>query len=42
VVEIDRAAVTDMGVRIVERNLLAEGEVIRHDSELLAAAVLDI
>jgi len=42
VLEIDRQQVADMGVEIVEQDLLSEGGAIRHDPESLAAAVLNI
>lgn len=41
-VRIDREAVEAMGVEVVEADLLAEGDLIRHDSAKLAAAVLDL
>ena len=41
-VELDRQRVLGMGMTIVERDLLAEDETIRHDPELLARAVLEL
>jgi 2-phospho-L-lactate transferase/gluconeogenesis factor (CofD/UPF0052 family) len=40
-VEIDRDRLGNLGLRLVERDLLAEDGAIRHDSDLLAAAVLE-
>ncbi len=39
-VAVDRAAIEARGVAVVEADLLAEGELIRHDPAKLAAAVL--
>ncbi len=41
-VRIERAAIEAMGVEVVEADLLADGDLIRHDSEKLAQAVLDL
>ena len=41
-VEVDEERVRAMGITIVEKGLLSEGEVIRHDADLLAEAVLKI
>jgi uncharacterized cofD-like protein len=38
----DRKDVESMGLQVVEADLLAEGDLIRHDSEKLAQAVLDL
>jgi len=38
----DRGEVEAMGLQVVEADLLAEGDLIRHDSEKLARAVLDL
>jgi uncharacterized cofD-like protein len=38
----DREAIEAMGLRVVEADLLAEGDLIRHDSAKLARAVLDL
>lgn len=38
----DRAAIEGMGIQIVEADLLAAGDLIRHDPAKLAAAVLDL
>ncbi len=38
-VAIDSDRVQNLGVRLVERDLLAEDDAIRHDSDLLAMAV---
>lgn len=37
---VDREALAERGVELVEADLLAEGDLLRHDSEKLAAAVL--
>ncbi len=42
VVEFDRKPVEDLGVTVIERDLLAEDVAIRHDSDLLADALLEI
>ena len=42
VVEFDRKPVEDLGVTAIERDLLAEDVAIRHDSDLLADALLEI
>ena len=42
IVEVDRANVERMGVRIVEADLLNEDGAIRHDAERLARAVLSL
>ena len=39
-VRVERAVIEAMGVEVVEADLLAEGDLIRHDSEKLARAVL--
>lgn len=41
-VEIQREALQAMGVQVVEADLLAEGDLIRHDSAKLGRAVLDL
>ena len=41
-VEIDQDNLKSMGLTLVERNLLAEGEVIRHDPSRLARSVFEI
>jgi uncharacterized cofD-like protein len=41
-VEIDRARVLELGVEIVERDLLSEDAAIRHDPDRLARAVLEL
>jgi uncharacterized cofD-like protein len=41
-VQIDHAKLRDLGINIVERDLLAEDGVIRHDPDRLAAAVLEM
>jgi uncharacterized cofD-like protein len=41
-VGVERAELEGAGVRVVEAELLAPGELIRHDSEKLARAVLDL
>jgi uncharacterized cofD-like protein len=41
-VRVDRAAVEALGIEIVEADLLADGDFIRHDPGKLAAAVLDL
>lgn len=41
-VTVDRARMEEMGLRVVEADLLAEGDLIRHDSAKLAGAVLDL
>ncbi len=41
-VEIDRAAIAARGVEVVERDLLAREELIRHDPVKLAAALLEL
>ena len=42
IVQADEERVRDMGIRIVKKDLLSEGDVIRHDTDLLAEAVLEI
>ena len=42
VAEFDRKPVEGLGVTVIERDLLAEDVAIRHDSDLLAAALLEI
>jgi uncharacterized cofD-like protein len=41
-VRCDREPIEEMGIRIVEADLLAEGDLIRHDPGKLATAVLDL
>jgi uncharacterized cofD-like protein len=41
-VTIDRETIEEMGLRVIEADLLAEGDLIRHDSAKLARAVLDL
>lgn len=41
-VEVDRAAIAARGVEVIEKDLLASGELIRHDPARLARAVLEI
>jgi hypothetical protein len=41
-VEVQREALEGMGLEVVEADLLAEGDLIRHDSEKLARAVLEL
>ena len=41
-VEVQREVLEGMGVQVVEADLLAEGELIRHDSAKLGLAVLDL
>ena len=41
IVEADEERVRNMGITIVKKNLLFEGDVIRHDADLLAEAVLE-
>ena len=41
-VRCDREAIEAMGIQIVEADLLAAGDLIRHDPAKLAAAVLDL
>lgn len=41
-VRIQREALEEMGIQVVETDLLAEGDLIRHDSARLASAVLDL
>lgn len=41
-VAVDRAALEELGAKIVEADLLAAGDLIRHDSAKLAAAVLGL
>lgn len=41
-VTIDRAAFEAAGVRVVEEDLLAEGDLVRHDPAKLARAVVDL
>ena len=41
VVEVDDARAREMGMTVVKRDMLFEGDVIRHDADLLAAAVLE-
>jgi uncharacterized cofD-like protein len=38
----EREAMAEMGLQVVESDLLADGELIRHDSAKLARAVLDL
>ena len=38
----DRSRLRDMGLKLLERDLLAEDGVIRHDPDRLARAVLEI
>jgi uncharacterized cofD-like protein len=38
----DRETIEEMGLRVIEADLLAEGDLIRHDSAKLARAVLDL
>jgi uncharacterized cofD-like protein len=41
-VAVERETLERMGARVVETDLLAPGELIRHDSDRLAATVLDL
>jgi uncharacterized cofD-like protein len=41
IVEADEERVRNMGITIVKKDLLFEGDVIRHDADLLAEAVLE-
>ncbi len=41
-VSVDRSALETRGVELVERDLLADGDLIRHDPEKLSRAVLDL
>jgi len=41
-VAVEREALEAMGIQVVEADLLAEGELIRHDSAKLARAVMDL
>jgi uncharacterized cofD-like protein len=41
-VTVERGKMEEMGLRVVEADLLAEGDLIRHDSAKLAGAVLDL
>ena len=41
VVEADEARVRDMGITILKKELLSEANVIRHDTDLLAEAILE-
>lgn len=41
-VDVQREALEAMGLEVIEADLLAEGDLIRHDSEKLARAVLDL
>jgi uncharacterized cofD-like protein len=41
-VAVQRQVLEGMGLEVVEVDLLAEGELIRHDSEKLAKAVIDL
>jgi hypothetical protein len=41
-VTVERAKMEEMGLRVVEADLLADGDLIRHDSTKLAGAVLDL
>jgi hypothetical protein len=41
-VRVDRDAFAAAGVEVVEADLLAEGDLIRHDPMKLARAVLDL
>jgi uncharacterized cofD-like protein len=41
-VAVQREALEAMGIQVVEADLLAEGELIRHDSAKLARAVMDL
>ena len=41
-VQVEREQLEGMGLRVVEADLLAEGDLIRHDSAKLARAVLDL
>jgi uncharacterized cofD-like protein len=41
-VAVDKKGLEDRGVQVVQADLLAEGELIRHDSSKLAAAVLTL
>ena len=42
VVEFDRKQVEDLGVTVIEKDLLAEDAAIRHDSDQLAEALLEV
>ncbi|MES1211229.1 MAG: 2-phospho-L-lactate transferase CofD family protein, partial [Acidobacteriota bacterium] len=41
-VTVERAKMEEIGLRVVEADLLADGDLIRHDSAKLAGAVLDL
>lgn len=41
-VRTDRAAIEARGVRVIERDLLAEGDLIRHDPEAVRALVVEL
>lgn len=41
-VDIDRQAISSHGVELVQRDLLAPGQLVRHDPEKLSRAVLDL
>jgi uncharacterized cofD-like protein len=41
-VEVDLAAMRTLGVNVISRPLLAQGQMIRHDSDRLAAVIIDL
>ncbi len=42
VVKADEERVREMGITILKKNMLSEGDVIRHDTDLLADAILEV